>query len=452
MAIGLSKTELLKTRDIESISKSGRGSGSENEIEVEVTMRSKSFAVNGTQEENYAEVNSETFYTKSTEEETEINEPLILTPAQKEKSTNIQSNDQNNNETNASNTNIQIEMEKNVVKAPEKEVKEDEKVVKEETSHFKEVVTGVIKSLVEHTSTESIEIGGKNTSETNVIPLELSQIGQDENSILDQISRGKHTSETNTLSLELSQSGQDKDNNPQPISQPVEEVTNPRAPESESLAADQEDAVYYRCQATSSDEYDKEENKYHDLTDNYKHTSAGSEKDMDLDIKDNAETATLEENVEDNNFKIDEQLEEEQKLNKLFSQTSNIVEEFKNIEKNSNIDSNILKQNDENVVEKSENLNPCIDTQKYEKTTDIQKIYEDVAENSEHFEPCIDFKKDEETTDLKTDVPEFETECITVKVSIQTIPLGSVSEQGILDYEENNGSEKSECNEEEEEE
>lgn len=111
-----------------------------------------------------------------------------------------------------------------------------------------------------------------------------------------------------------------------------------------------------------------------------------------------------------------------------------------------------MKQNDENVVEKSENLNPCIDTQKYEETTDIQKIYENVAENSEHFEPCIDFKKDEETTDLKTDVPEFETECITVKVSIQTIPLGSVSEQGILDYEENNGSEKSECNEEEEEE
>ena len=119
-------------------------------------------------------------------------------------------------------------------------------------------------------------------------------------------------------------------------------------------------------------------------------------------------------------MKINDQIKEEEKINNLLPQTSSIEEKINTEGEVSNNDENLLKHNNENSNYNLENVELGQDVEKGEETT----------------------------TEIKTDVPETEKLDITVKVNIQTISLGSVSEKEILEYNENDDIEKSECDEE----
>ena len=140
--------------------------------------------------------------------------------------------------------------------------------------------------------------------------------------------------------------------------------------------------------------------------------------------EENSEENVILENILQNNIKVDCQIKEEEQINIMNPQTSSIEENINKEEEKSNNDSNVQDATDANTVDILKNVESCQDVQKDEETT----------------------------TEIKTDVPEAENVDITVKVNIQTISLGSVSEQEILEYNESEDVEKSECDEEVEEE
>ena len=132
----------------------------------------------------------------------------------------------------------------------------------------------------------------------------------------------------------------------------------------------------------------------------------------------NSKNADMEdEKVLQNNLEINDRIKKEEKINNILPQTSSIEEKI-------NTEGEIQEHNDKNTVDNLENA--------------------EIGQNME--------KGEETTNELKTVVPETEKVDITVKVNIQTISLGSVSEQEILEYNESEDIEKSDCDEEVDEE
>lgn len=413
MAIGLSKTNLLKSTD--------KVSG----IVEEMKQFNDSFDSKSTKDENVIEIKqtlTQSCVTKNIKAEEQ--ESNVFPVISEDCNSNIDGNE--NNDTTL--TSIQIGCIEKATETPckiEKDIthenKNQEEIIdkskeilteKEENSYFKEVVSGVIKSLAQSNCTENKEICEVTSSQTVI-------------------------NETNDISKVV---------NDQVKKDDVSFKEDSDDQESHGILekTDQEETIL-QDSIKNNDQVKKEENeKEHGNQENVEimehvnleeNTLQNSKQidDQDKQLTNIEEHVILEnirdfknpeENITQNNNKVDCQIKEEDKLNNLNPQTSSTEE---NVNKEDEIANNVSNSHDDAVANTGETL--------------------------ENVEFCQNVLTDEETTtEIQTDVPEAENIDITVKVNIQTIPLGSVSEQEILDYKESEDIEKSECDEEVEEE
>ena len=379
MAIGLSKTELLKTdckeREIDGVHsfdvKRGAAPDSldtksikeENVIEFKETVLSTSFVTKDIKDVEKDSTAAEDFKIDS-------NESL-----DKNTTASIQNGDTNK-------TDI-------VHKKEQEEMKLTERAEKEENTHFKEVVSGVIKSLANNNSTETKEI-----SEVTPPPPQAQSIIKEENDTSD-VDIDIDNLENVVFEEEILKQNIIKMNH--------EAKQDDRGPEHVNL-----DNI------VNLENANLEEN-------NLQNSIKIEDQDKQEEKK---EENVIIENTLQNNIKVDCQIKEQEQINNMDPQTSSTEETINKEEELLNNDSNIKVAADVNTVDTLKNVESCQNVQKDEETT----------------------------TEIKTDVPEAENVDITVKVNIQTISLGSVSEQEILEYNESEDVEKSECDEEVEEE
>ena len=414
MAIGLSKTNLLKSYD--------KDIGNEKDKK----HLNDSFDTKTSKEENVIEINqtlTQSFVTENIKAE---NQESTVFPVISEKSNSKIDDNENNNSTaslqigcieRAIDTETPFSIGKDIRhenKNQEETMDKSkeiltEKAEKEENSHFKEVVSGVIKSLAQSNCTENKNISEVTSSQT-VIKEEndISKIVKDQGKEDDVLSKEDSADQENHGILENSD---------------VEETfLQDRIKNNDQVKKEENKKEHVNHENLEIlEQGNLEENILQQIDDQDKQVTNIEEHVM-LEIIRNSKNP--EENIIQNNMKVDCQIKEEEKFNNLNPQTSSTEE-------------NVNKE------EEISNNNP--------------KIHDHADANTEgtleNVEFCQNVKTDEETTtEIQTDAPEAENIDITVKVKIQTIPLGSVSEQEILDYNESEDIEKSECDEEVDEE
>ena len=406
LAVGLSKTELLKTdckkRDIDD----------EHSFEVKREAAPDSLDTKSTKEENVIEiiqtVSSTSFVTKDIKDEEKESTDSPISGDFKGDSNKIQDNNTTDSiksgdidRTDSGEETKHENKEQGEIKHSSEGIS-TEKAEKEENSHFKEVVSGVIKSLANNNSTENKEI-------SEVTPHPTQSIIKEENDtpqvVIDQVKEDDVLNEecVDLLDQECK----------------LENVFS----DEEKL---KQNNIKMNDQAKQDDRRQEHENIVNLENSNLEENDLQNSikiKDKDKQ-EENSEENVILENILQNNIKVDCQIKEEEQINIMNPQTSSIEENINKEEEISNNDSNVQDATDANTVDILKNVESCQDVQKDEETT----------------------------TEIKTDVPEAENVDITVKVNIQTISLGSVSEQEILEYNESEDVEKSECDEEVEEE
>ena len=419
LAIGLSKTDLLNTHNKDNVNEKEE----ENITEVRIDAASDSFDTKSSKVDNIVENDQSVSKSSVTNDITEKEKESIG-------STNIINNSidhQNSDKTDSIQHGLNEKTESCDEKEHETKIQDDmkenpkkmssERAEKEDNSYFKEVVSGVIKSLAQNNSTESKEI----CEETHPQPpfqekimkekTEICQVIKDHDKDKDEVltnivnQNEFQKSENANLTEDILQNdiNIDKKNNLEEKTQEYVTIERIENLENASLG---EGKLQNNIKM---DEEDKQEDT------SQEHSLKNVAKTEIADIEN--------EKVLENNMKINDQIKEEEKINNM-PQTSSIEENINTDGEISNNDENLLEQIDENTVFNLENIEPGQNVEKGEETT----------------------------TEIKTDVPETEKLDITVKVNIQTISLGSVSEQEILEYNENGDIEKSECDEEVDEE
>ena len=400
MAIGLSKTELLKT-DCKEREMDGEYSFEDKRGAAPDSLDTKSI-----KEENVIELNetvlSTSFLTKDIKDVEKES-----TAAEDFKIESNKSQDKNTTDSiqNGDICKTDIVEEINHEKKEQEEIKLTDRAEKEENSHFKEVVSGVIKSLANNNSSETKEI-----SEVTPPPPQTQSIIKEENDtshfVIDDVSKDDVSKK-----------------------ECVDQKCNDNL---ENVALEEKESKQNIIKMNEEANQDDREQEHVNLDnivnlENANLDENNLENSIKIDDKDKQEEKkednVILENTLQNNIKDDGQINEEEQINNMNHQTSS-TEETMNKEEVLDNDSNFQDAADVNTVDTLKNVESCQNVQKDEETT----------------------------TEIKTDVPEAENVDITVKVNIQTISLGSVSEQEILEYNESEDVEKSECDEEVEEE
>ena len=409
LAIGLSKTNLLKSND--------KVIG----FEKETKHFNGSLDTKSTKEEKVIEINqtsTQSFVTKTIKAEEQ--ESTVFPIISGDSNSNI--DDTDNNDTTAS---VQIGCIERAAETPsnigdimkqenenQEEIidksKEAEKEEKEETSHFKEVVSGVIKSLAQSNCTEKKEDFEITSSQAAV---------KEENDIYfvvkDQVNDDYILPKEDSAVQENNEIFENTDLEETFLLNRIENNDQVKYEENQKEHVNHENSKIL---------------EHGNLEENITLQNSKQIDDQDKQVEEHViledvrNSKSPEKNILQNNLKVDCQIKEEENLNNLKPQTSCTEENVKK-EELSNNDLNIHYNTDANTGETLENVESCQIVQTEETTTEIQ-----------------------------TDVPEVENIDVTVKVNIQAIPLGSVSEQKILDYNESEDIEKSECDEEVEEE
>ena len=411
LAIGLSKTDLLNTQNKANVNDKEE----ENITEVKIGASSDSFDTKTSKVDNFVEIDQSVSKSSvSNDIKDEKNEVTGTTNIISEEPFNNSIDHQNKDKTDSFQHGLDEKTESCDEKEHETKIQEDmkenrkistERDEKVDNSYFKEVVSGVIKSLAQNNGSETKEICEPPQEEINKEDTEICQDVIDQDQGRDEVEF--KNSENDHLEEDILQNNIniDKKNNLEEKTQGHVTIESIENSEKGSL----EESILQNN--IKMDDQDKQEDttQEHNCFENIEKT----------------EVADIEnEKVLENNMKINDQIKEEEKINNLLPQTSSIEENINTEGEVSNNDENLQKHNDENSNNNLENV--------------------ELGQNVE--------KGEETTTEIKTDVPETEKLDITVKVNIQTISLGSVSEKEILEYNENDDIEKSECDDEVDEE
>ena len=432
LAIGLSKTDLLNThtKDIGNEKEGGNvtevKSNAVSDSYKGVNCSTKHSDTKTSKEENFIEIDQSV----SKEEESEFTGP---TKVISEESFNNSIDLQNNDKTDSIQHGVNERSESWDEQEHETKVKEEreeksteiltERADKEENSHFKEVVSGVIKSLAQNNSTETNELCEETNEETH--SQSSSRVRTKEGTKICQVANGEEIENcqvVNKEETEICQVVKDHDQDKDEVITNQDEFQNSDAHLEEDILQNninidtkinleeitQEDVTLESIEnsekACLGDNLDKEEEiiQDHCIFENI-------ENSKNADMED--------EKVLQTNLEINDRIKKEEKINNILPQTSSIEEKI-------NTEGEIQEHNDKNTVDNLENA--------------------EIGQNME--------KGEETTNELKTVVPETEKVDIPIKVNIQTISLGSVSEQEILEYNESEDIEKSDCDEEVDEE